>query len=213
MATDILRKVGWALIVVGLIDIGFMVYCIVNEISYSSSLNVFAVVAGILLVRESMKAARLISIVAAFMLGSLAFAAILFQLLMPFDLLVVHFRVHPLVSIASVVFTVALIGFAYWVYRSLTSPVVMEARRAAGVSAKQPVIAFVAGIVVAVGMFTLMAVMTQGRAAEYAIAEARNKTGPGYKYHVTSMHWSGNSGRATVTAYNSAEIKDVRVEW
>ena len=213
MAEATLRRVGWALIVVGLVDIGFMVYCIMNEIGYSSSLNIFAVVAGILLLRRSMKTAQVVSFFAAFMLSGLTLAVVLFPLLMPFDLLTTQFRLNPLGSVSTVVVAIVFLGFAFWVYRSLTSPAVMEARLAAGVSAKKPVVAFVVGIALAVGLFSIMAVMTRGSSAEKAISKAKDKIGPGYKYYVTSMHWSGDSGSATVTAYNNSEIKEVKVEW
>ena len=44
----ILKHVGLTLVVLGVIDIGLLIYCIANQISYSSSLNIFAVVAGML---------------------------------------------------------------------------------------------------------------------------------------------------------------------
>jgi hypothetical protein len=46
-ARRILHRVGFALIVFGLLDIGVMIYCIVNSVNYSSSFNVFAVLAGV----------------------------------------------------------------------------------------------------------------------------------------------------------------------
>jgi hypothetical protein len=213
MAADILRRVGWALIVVGLLDIGFMVYCIMNNLSYSSSLNIFAVIAGIFLLRQSMKTASIVSFFAAFMLAGLGLAAGLFPLLMPFDLLATQFRLNPISSILTVVVAVIFLVFAYWVYRSLTSQVVMEARRAAGANAKKPVLAFIVGFALAIGLFGVMAVVTKGPSAENAISKAKALTGPGYKYYVTSMHWSGNSGSATVTAYSSTEIREVKVKW
>lgn len=213
MAAETLRRVGWALIAVGLADIGFMVYCIMNGLRYSSSLNIFAVIAGVFLLRQSMKAASIVSFFAAFMLGGLGLTAVLFPLLMPFDLLATQFRLDPAGSALTVLLAVVFLTFAFWVYRSLTSALVMEARRAVGVNAKKPVSAFVIGVLLAVGLSVVMALMTRGSSAESAIAKAKEKTGPGYKYYVTSMHWSGGSGSATVTAYNSAEIKEVKVEW
>jgi hypothetical protein len=213
MAASTLRRVGWALIVVGLLDIGFMVYCITNDLNYSSSLNIFAVIAGIFLLRQSMKTASIVSFFAAFMLAGLGLAAVLFPLLMPFDLLATQFRLNPIGSISTVVAAVIFLAFAYWVYRSLTSQSVMEARRAAGVNAKKPMVAFVIGIALAVGLFGVMVVVTRGPSAENAISKAKEKTGPGYKYYVNSMHWSGDSGSATVTAYNASELKEVKVKW
>ena len=47
------------LVVVGLLDIGVLIYCIANGISYSSSQNIFAVIAGLFLLRGSLVAAGL----------------------------------------------------------------------------------------------------------------------------------------------------------
>jgi hypothetical protein len=212
-ANDILRRVGWALIGVGLVDIGVMVYCVLNRINYSSSLNIFAVVAGIFLVRQSLKAAQYVSFFAAFLLSGLGLGAMLLPWLQPFDLLAMQFRLHPIGAFAWIAVSVGVLAFVYWVYRNLTSPAVMEARRAAGIHTKVPVGAFVLGCVLAVGMFGLLFAINHSDMAEKAVSMAREKTGPGYRYHVTSMQWAGESGRAVVTAYNPWLIKDVEVEW
>jgi len=213
MAADTLRRVGRGLIMVGLADIGFMVYCIANELSYRSSLNIFAVVAGIYLLRQNMKAASVVSFFAAFMFSGMTVGSILFSLLVPSDLVLIHFRIAPVSSSLGILVAVAFLGFAFWVYRNLTSPVVMEARRRAGVNAKKPVAGFVVGIALAVGLSILLALTLTGATAQKAISMARVKTGPGYKYQVTSLHWSDASGSATVAAYNNSEIKEVTVEW
>ena len=44
-----MRRVGWALVAVGIVDIAFMVYAIASGWSYSSSFNVFAVIGGVFL--------------------------------------------------------------------------------------------------------------------------------------------------------------------
>ncbi len=44
----ILKRVGLVLIAVGLCDIIFMIYCVSQGQSYSSSFNIFAVIAGVL---------------------------------------------------------------------------------------------------------------------------------------------------------------------
>lgn len=213
MASNILRRVGWTLIAVGLVDIGFMVYCIMNDIGYGSSLNVFALIAGVFLLRQSMKAAKIVSFFAAFMLSGLSIAAILFPLLMPFDLIVTIVRLNPVSSILTLLLSLAFFVFVLWVYRSLTSPVVMEARRLAGVGYKKPTVAFGTGIAIAVGLSIITTLVNKGPSAEKAIVKAKEATGPNYSYYVTSMQWAGDSGSAVVTAYNATEIKEVRVEW
>lgn len=213
MATEKLRRVGWTLVAVGLIDIAFMVYCIMNEISYRSSLNIFAVIAGILLVRKSMRTANVVSFFAAFTMAGAMGALVLFPLLVPFDFLMTMLRLSPLSLVSSVLVGIAFLLLAFWVYRNLTAPEVMEARRAAGVNAKLPMAGFIAGGVLVVGLFTIMTFTMHGSSSEIAIEKARAETGPGYRYYVTSMSWSGDSGRATVTAYNETEVRDVKVQW
>lgn len=56
----ILKRIGWVLLVIRLVDIGVMVYCIANGFAYSSSLNIFAVVGGAFLIRGSLRAASII---------------------------------------------------------------------------------------------------------------------------------------------------------
>ena len=50
-ARKILHHVGLALFAFGLLDIGVMIYCLANDISFSSSFNIFAVISGIYLWR------------------------------------------------------------------------------------------------------------------------------------------------------------------
>ena len=51
------RKVGIALLVIGILDIGYLIYSIINGFSYTSSFNIFAVVASIFLIRGNVIAA------------------------------------------------------------------------------------------------------------------------------------------------------------
>ncbi len=69
-----------------------MAYCIVNELSYSSSFNIFAVIAGVLLIRQSLRTARAVAWFAAFLLTGFTGAAAIFPFLTPFDLWVVNLR-------------------------------------------------------------------------------------------------------------------------
>jgi hypothetical protein len=159
MAAEMLRKVGWALIAVGLLDIGVMVYCVVNNMSYSSSFNIFAVVAGIFLLRQSMRAARVVSFFAAFMLPPAIVVGTAFPLLGIPKPLLTQLRANPVSAVLTEVVVISLIVFLFWVYRNLTSTEVMEARRAAGVGAETPRLGWVAGIAFAVGSLFFFGLM------------------------------------------------------
>jgi lysylphosphatidylglycerol synthetase-like protein (DUF2156 family) len=190
-----------------------MVYCIANDMSYSSSFNIFAVVAGVLLIRQSLRTARVVAWFAAFMLAGFTGAALLFPMLTPVDLWLTQLKLHPIGTLSVPVIAAAAVAYVYWVYRNLTSPVVLEARRAAGLTAKRPIFPFVIGAALAIGLFGIMLIMTRGESADIAKAKAQEQLGPKYRYHITSMHWSHSGGRATLTAYNEHEIREVTVRW
>jgi hypothetical protein len=92
-----LRKCGWVLLFIGIIDIVFMIYCIVNKTSYSSSFNIFAVIAGVYLIRGNLKAARLTSLFAAFLFSGFTGALLIGPFLLPLDLLIVYTKLHAIV--------------------------------------------------------------------------------------------------------------------
>jgi hypothetical protein len=190
-----------------------MVYCIVNELDYRSSFNIFAVIAGVLLLRQSLRTARVVAWFAAFLLAGFAGAAIIFPLLTPLDLWAVQFRLHPLSMLSTIVIAVAVIGFVFWVYRNLTSAVVVVAWRSAGIAANKPILPFVIGAALVIGLSAMMVVMTRGESAEIAKRKAQEQLGSNYKYHVTAMNWSRSGGSATLTAYNERELKEVKVRW
>src|SRR5687767_485909 len=68
-AAEVLRAVGWALVLAGFLDIGLMAYCITHDMSYSSPLNIFALAAGLLLLRQSLRTAKVVAWMAAFYLA------------------------------------------------------------------------------------------------------------------------------------------------
>jgi len=76
-------------------------------------------------------------------------------------------------------------------------------------------------VVAGVGLFAILAVTTgfmlNGQSAKRAIEVAASQLGPGYAYHVTSIHWMsrghGTDVSAVVTAWNTQEIRNVPVQW
>jgi hypothetical protein len=59
--------------------------------------------------------------------------------------------------------------------------------------------------------------MTGGETGKHAMDLAAAKLGPGYRYHVRSLHVSttgqGTSVFGVVTAWNSSELRDIPVAW
>lgn len=108
---DILRRVGYVLLLVGLLDIGWMVYCIVNGISYASSFNLFAAIAGILLIRGGLKTAAFVRKAAIFCLSAVLALVVISPFLQPFGLTLTEIRLDLTGTLEGVVFVVAVTGF------------------------------------------------------------------------------------------------------
>jgi hypothetical protein len=210
----ILRRVGLVLIAVGLADIGYMIYCIVHSQSYSSSLNIFAVIGGVFLLRANLFAVRIVTWLAAFMLTVFAAAIILIPFLKPIDLWRAELRQQPALPFAfGGVVAVVLIAVIAWVYWQLRSDAVLAARAAAGGTVAPPRMAFILGVSLVLVSATAVYFAVTGDAAHKALRLAKERYGEEYKYHVTSMNWSNHHVRAGIAAYNEREIRPVEIEW
>jgi hypothetical protein len=217
----ILKRAGWVLVIVGLADIGYMIYCIANSRSYQSSFNIFAVIAGIFLLKGSLKAARIISLLTAFMIACFLGIMLLMPLLFPFDLLLAYIKLKPVsIGLESLVDIVILL-LLIWIYRSLTSSSVRTAMDESQINYisfwRRPKIGFWIGGSGVVLMFIFLFLLMGGETADKAKEKAAVQTGPGYKFYVNNLNISSSSHgkqvHALVTAYNHDEIKELVIEW
>ena len=119
-----LRVVGISLIVIGVLDIGWMAWCIAHNQGYSSSFNIFAIIAGILLVRGGLRTANIVAFFSAFILSTSVGMLLVSPFLMPFDLMFAYLRVHPVSFSVSLIIGFGVIVLLAWIYRRLTAPVV-----------------------------------------------------------------------------------------
>ncbi len=216
-----LRVVGIVLIVVGFLDIGWMIYCIANGESYSSSFNIFAVIAGILLVRGGLRTARVVAFFSAFMLSSFIGLLLILPLIMPLDLLLTHLRVHPASFVSCSLLGVFVLVLLGWIYLRLTAPLITAAfveKYPLKTSFRwRPRNGFFIGALLVIVMVVALGFMLHGASAQRACAEAKLKVGDGYKFCVSSLSMQSSGGHthvaAVVTAYNQNEIKKVGVRW
>lgn len=210
----ILRRVGWVLVILGMLDIGFMVYCIVNRMAYSSSLNIFAVGAGVFLLRGSLSAARLVGWFSAFLFAGFLFGTLIITPWMaPLDYWLLTARRAPLQSVLLILLLVTVLVALFWIYRTLRAPAILAARAAAGQSIDSPKSAFVAGGGLAIVVAVLLQFALNGETAEKAVRLAAEQHGSEYRYFVSQISWAGRHLSARVTAYNSDESREVEVEW
>lgn len=210
---EIMRRVGKVLIVVGLIDIGFMAYCIANGKGYSS-LTIFALAAGIFLWRGSLRAARFVTRYSAFGLaGGLGLCLFLIPFMRPPGLWLAQFKLSPLVTVASVVMMMAMLGLLLWTYREMRLPAVVSGLVAAGEDSAVPTRYFVIGAVIPLFLAVIFHFTLHGDIGAKAIELAKAKYGDNYHYNPTSFSEAGSHAAVTLDAYNSYEIKSVTVDW
>jgi hypothetical protein len=122
-----LKVVGIILIIVGFLDIGWMIWCITHGQGYSSSFNIFAVIAGILLMRGSLRTANVVASFSAFFLSGLLGVVVIIPFLVPFDLVLAYLRVYPLYVMLGLFFFACTLVLLGWIYRRLTTPPILAA--------------------------------------------------------------------------------------
>ncbi len=213
---QILKRVGSALVAVGIIDIGIMIYCIANGISYTSSFNIFAVIAGIFLLRGSLRAASIVRWFATFMLACLALVAAL-PFMQPIDLTLTQLRLNPGASFATVLFIAVVVVLLSWLVRALGAESIQTARAAAGRKRRDMRIPVALGVGLAAVGGVFMVLLLGGESADRAKSIAEQQVGPGYRFHVSSLNITktsqGTFVSGVVTAWNDEEIKNVPVQW
>lgn len=213
----ILKRAGWALVAIGLLDMAVMVYCVVNRISYSSSFNIFAVVAGIFLLRGSLRAASIVRWFAAFLLAGFLALLVAWPFMQPIDLTLTQIRLGPLSAAAGVGLMALVFALLFWLYRELGRRPVLEARIAAGRKARDMRIPVATGVGLVAVLAASMALLLGGESAIKAQAMAEQQLGSAYRYHVSSLSIAKNSQgtfvAGVVTAWNAKEIRQVPVRW
>lgn len=208
-----LKRVGIVLIAVGILDIAYWIYCISQGQSYSSIFNIPAVVAGVFLLRGSLRAVHIVIWFAAFTLSNFLSLLILLPFLQPAELWAIQFRLDLVGLLMLLLVRITVITVLFWIYTQLRAAPVVSASIRDGHSASTGKLAFILGVAIAVLPVGMMHFTRGSAAGAQAVELARTKYGENYKYHLTGMYWSNGNVRASLAAYNEQEIKPVQVEW
>jgi hypothetical protein len=213
----ILKRTGLALLIVGILDIGLMVYAVVSQISYSSSLNIFAVIAGVFLLRGSLRAASLVRWFALFLLAALISVALVAPILQPIDLTLTQLQINPLAFLGSLAFFALMLMLFAWLARELGSAPVVLARKNASRPIRRPSVPLALGVALAVILTVISVFVQRSESAARAVREARAALGDDYRYHVSSLNYrssgEGKSVSGVVTAWKSGSVTDLPFQW
>jgi hypothetical protein len=170
----ILKRAGFVLVAIGLVDISWMVYCIINSISYSSSFNILAVIAGILLIRGGLKTAGIVRWLATFFVSAFAGLVVIFPLLQPVGLTLAEIRFDTVGVLTSVFFAVIIVAALYWVARELGREPILVAREGAGLKRGSPRVQIVCGVGAVVAASVMLTLFLGGESAERVVWNTRD---------------------------------------
>lgn len=216
---SVLRRTGLVLVAVGVLDIGLMIYAIMSSTSYSSSLNIFAVIAGIFLLRGSLRAASVVRSFALFFAATLMAVLVISPVIQPMDLSLTQARLNPGGFAALALFLALLLGLFIWVARELGSAPVREAQATAGkpLTVRRTVIPVGVGIALALLVGTVSGFVQRSESGSRAMQVARTTLGESYRYHVSSLNYNSSGGvtrvSGTVTAWKADAVRIVPFEW
>jgi hypothetical protein len=206
-----MRRAGLALGVIGLLDMAACLVSVALGQSYSSSLNIFALIAGVLVYRGSTGAARFVVQGLSFLLGGIILLPFVMLVLMPIRLLRLELKLAPMETLSWATVSAGLFALLLWIRASLGSLPLYPGGQRARPLHRSPAAAAGAGIPLLLAVF--LPFFMQGESGHRAIAEAQREVGPGYSFYVGQLSTSGKSGAAVVTAYSDTEIRKVVVEW
>ena len=171
-----------------------MIYCIVNQINYRSSFNIFALIAGVLLLKSGIKTARIVRWASAFL--AIAFIGLFFisPVLMPIDLQVTQIKLNPFRMLTSFAVSTFLVGVLVWVYFQLSKPAALAKLQQAGYKIEKPKSALYAALAIIIFGGTLFGVLLNSELAEKAKLLAQEQLGPNYKYHIRNLSFVNDHG-------------------
>jgi hypothetical protein len=164
-----------------------------------------------------MRAVRIVRAFALFLLTACGALLLVFPFLQPWELSMMQMRLAGASVLGGAAVLASVLALLCWVVRALGSePVQAELVRTGGKrsASRLPV---AAGVVLVASVAWGVVAMTGGQDGERALQLARDALGPGYRYHVSEISFSSGGGRsatrASVTAWNTNEIRIVPVAW
>jgi hypothetical protein len=214
----VLCQVGWVLVLLGLLDVAYMMYCIVNRISnYVSLSGLFSIVAGMFLLNASLRAASIVRWLVVLALAGFVPGVAFLPFVQPLDLTLTHLRLNPGRFAGGALLLVAWLALFLWIALRLGHPAVLTARQVAGKKRRNMRIPAVLGVLLAVAGCAAFVAVQRGERVARAKSLASEQLGEGYRYHIRSLSVVRSaretSVTATVTAWNHNEIRAVPVHW
>lgn len=215
-APQILRRAGVVMLVVGALDIAYLVWRLSTGASYSYSMTIPAMIAGVLLMRGSLRTASALVWIAGILLP-MAIASGAMSLMQPIDLTLTQLRLAPSAHFSAALPLVLFCGLLYWLLQQLVRQPVQAAIQTTG--RKRPAInvALMIGVGLSLLALTGKQLGQNGDLKRKAEQLAQEKHGAQFRYHAASItprdDMEGTFVEAKVVAWNSDSVDTVDVFW
>lgn len=213
----LLQRVGAVLCAAGLAALAATVFGLASRMAYAPGLGLLAVVAGVFLLRGSLRAAALVRWCAVFLLAGSVALLFFLPFMQPFSLTFAQLRLHQGPSWSMVAGVALGVGLAGWIAWALGREPIRAARIGAGQKCPDMRIAALAGVGLIVALGLLMVVLRDGPALSRAKSMAEQQAGPDYRLHIRALNVNRSSKGAfvsgVVTAWNDNEIRHIPVQW
>ena len=217
IARNILKRVGIVLIIVGCVDIALMIYCIATETSYGSSLNVFAIVAGIFLIRGSLRAAKIVSDFSAFLAATCTALIVALPIFVPINFIVTLFRIEPTKTVAYAALMFLIIALLWWVHAKVSSVPVVAALKEADLRLYRRIWSILAGVALVTFLVVFIAAAQRSESAKAQLTKIEREHGSHQRYFFSEYRAKGGGGKsvinATIVGYTSDSIRAYEVSW
>ncbi|MDP1781416.1 MAG: hypothetical protein Q8S92_19960 [Hydrogenophaga sp.] len=216
-ALAILKRVGLVLVMVGLMDIILMVYAIANQTPYSSTLNIFAVVAGVFLSRGSLRMASAVRWLSFFILSTLGAAMVATPVMLPMGLIATYVQLKSFDVMVSLGIAMSSLVIFGWIAVQLSDESIGAARLAVGRRQRDARIPLLAGIALVAALAGLNLTVQRTDSAARAIGEARMELGDDFEFYVSSINYRSSANTTdvsgVVTAWKSGVIRTHSFRW
>lgn len=215
-APHILHRAGVVLLVAGALDIAYLAWCLSIGASHSYSMTIPAVIAGVLLMRGSLKTVVALIWIAGILLP-MAIASGAMSLMQPLDLTLTQVRLAPAAHFGAALPLVLFCGLLYWLLQQLARQPVQAALQSTGRKRPAMNVALMIGVVLSMLALTGKQLGQNSDLKKKAEQLAQAKHGPQFRYHASSItpraDMEGTFVEAKVQAWNQNSVDTVDVFW
>ena len=208
----VLKRVGLGLILLGVVDVGVMIYSVVQNMGYASSFNIFSIAAGAFLMRGNLRATSIVTFFLIFFLAAFVCQTAISLVVQPWGLVSASIHLHPF----DLIYRGFILAVLIWCVWNLTKAPILQV---CDQNLKKIIPLYtpaLLGIILPVLGWLFVGSMLDESTKEKIIQEARHKLNGTYSYYISSVEKNHIIGKgsymsATVVVWNDKDLREIKV--